>query len=105
MGNTVEFNASVDADERTKIKNEAFERFMVVLLLRASDQTTYGKMQDDYRMAYANTRDEYPKSVKTMVDVMRQVKVTTSQKKSSPSDRDKSNSKKDTKIKPEKSFV
>ena len=71
MSNTAEFNTSVDADERMKIKDEAFERFMAVLLLRASDQITYGKMQDDYKMAYANTRDKYPKSVKTMVDVMR----------------------------------
>ena len=78
MGNAVEFNASLDADKRTRMKNEAFDRFMAIFLLRASDKTIYCKMQDDYRMDYTNNKDNYPKSVADM----RQVKVKTTSQKS-----------------------
>ena len=71
--------------------------------MRASDQSKYGKMQDEYRMLYANKKDDYPKSVKDMVDVMRQVKV--SPRKKSP-EKGKSEAKKQSPdVKIEKSFV
>ena len=80
VGNTVEFNTSKDEDERTSMKDNVFDQFMAILFLRASDQTKYGKMQDEYRMAYANKKDNYPKLVVEMVDVTRQVKVITRKK-------------------------
>ena len=48
MGNTVEYNTSTDAEERVEMKNDAFDQFMAILFLRASDQTKYGNMQDKY---------------------------------------------------------
>ena len=102
MGNTIEYNASTDADEQAEMKNDAFDQFMAILFLRASDQTKYVKMQDDYRMLYANKKDDYPKSVKDMVDVMRQVKVSPRKKSA---DKSKSESKKGSDVKAEKSFA
>ena len=79
---------------------------MAILLLCESDQTKYGRRQYDYRMDYANKKDNYPKSVADMVDVTRQFKVkTTSKKKFSPSDQYKSDGKTDVKVKSEKRFA
>ena len=44
VGNTIEYNASTDVDEKAEMKNGAFDQFMAILFLRASDQTKYGKM-------------------------------------------------------------
>ena len=37
VGNTIEYNASTDADEQAEMKNDAFDQFMAILFLRASD--------------------------------------------------------------------
>ena len=73
--NTTEFQASTSDEEKREMKSEAFENLMAILFLRASNQSIYGKMQDEYRMDYANDKDYYPKTVVKMVDVMRQVKI------------------------------
>ena len=74
---------------------------MAVLLRCASDQTTYCNMQYDYKMDYANKKDNYPKLVADMVDVMKQFKVkTTSKKKVSPSDQYKSMGRRTFKLSP-----
>ena len=62
---------------------------MAILFLRVSDQSKYGKMQDESRIGYANKKDNYPKSVVDMVDVMRKVGII--RKKTSPSEKGKSN--------------
>ena len=103
IGNTIEYNASTDVEEQAEMKNDAFDQFMAILFLQASDQTKYGKMQDDYRLSYANKKDDYPKSVKYMVDVMRHVKVSHRKKLA-----DKSRSEykqKGSDVKAEKSFA
>lgn len=71
---------------KNKIKDIDFEQFMAVLFLSKYDETKYGKSQDEYRMDYANKKDNYPKSMVNMVDVMRQVKI--SRKKNLPSDKE-----------------
>ena len=81
VGNTVEYNASIDEEEKTSMKSEAFEQFMDILFLCASDQGRYGKIQDEYHMDYANKKDNYPKLAVDMVDIMRQVKIS---RKNSP---------------------
>ena len=54
-------------------------------------------------MSYANKKDDYPKSVKDMVDVMRQVKVSTRKKSA---DKSRSESKqKGSDVKAKKSFA
>ena len=75
VGNKLDYKVSTDEVEKKSMKSEAFKKFMAILFLRASDQEKYGKMQDDYRMDYANKLINYPNSVTRMVDIMRQVKV------------------------------
>ena len=104
VGNTVEYNASTEEVEKTSMKSGAFEQFMPIFFLRSSDQGKYGKMQDNYCMDYANKKDNYPKSVVDMVDIMKQVKI--SRKKTSP-DKGKSkiDKKKNLDVKSKKYFV
>ena len=45
VGNMVEYNASIDKEEKTSMKSEAFEQFIAILFLRASDQGKYGKFK------------------------------------------------------------
>ena len=62
-------------------------------------------MKDEYRMDYANKKDNYPKLVVDIVDIMRKVKI--SRKKSldkGKSDKDKKK-KKNPDVKSEKNFV
>ena len=54
VGHTVEYNASTDVDKQTSMKDSEFDQFMAILFFRASDQSKYVKMQDEYRMSYAN---------------------------------------------------
>ena len=61
-------------------------------------------MQDEYRMAYANKKDNYPKSVVDMVDVMRQVKVIT-RKKSPEKGKLERDKKRNTEVNSDKSFM
>ena len=72
------------------MKSEAFEQFMDILFLRASDQGNYRKMKDEYHMEYVNKKDNCPKSVVDMIDIMRKIKIS---RKKSPekgkSDKDK----------------
>ena len=49
------------------------EKFIAVLFLRNADYGTYNKLMVEYRKSYANKYDTYPKSLKDVVDVMRQV--------------------------------
>ena len=102
VGNTTEYRDLTEKADQKEMKNKAFEQFMVILFLRASDQRIYGSMQDEYCMDFANKKDNYPKTVTDMVDVMRQVKV---RKKTSPSDEEKSKKKSTEAVKQEKSFA
>ena len=87
VGNTLEYKVSTGKAEKTSVKSKAFEKFMFILFLRASDQGKYGKMQDECCTDYSNKKENYPKSIVDMVDVMRQVKI--SLKNLSPSDKEK----------------
>ena len=86
VGNTTEYKDLTEEADQTEMKSKAFEQFMAVLFLRASDQQIYGNMQDEYCMDFTNKKDNYPKTIIDMVDVMRQVKV---RQKTSPSDEEK----------------
>ena len=75
LSNTVEYNVSKDDEEKGEMKSEDFENFVAILFIQASNQSVYGKMQDEYWMDYANKKEDYLKAVVKMVDVMRQVKI------------------------------
>ena len=75
VGNTTEYNDLTEEADQTEMKNKAFEQFMAVLFLRASDQQIYGNMQDESCMDFTNKKDNYPKTIIDMVDTMRQVKI------------------------------
>ena len=61
-------------DKKKALKAAEFEAWMATIFLRGSNQSVYGKLMRDYRKDYANNDDNYPKSVRGMVDVMRQLK-------------------------------
>ena len=56
------------------MREGSFNAFMTYLFLRGSDQPRYGSMGESYRMAFGNKKDEYPKIIHDMIDVMRQMK-------------------------------
>ena len=60
--------------EKTALKAAAFEAWMAAIFLHGSNQSAYGELMKDYRLDYANQDDNYPKLVRGMVDVMRQLK-------------------------------
>ena len=66
--------SDADADGQAKLKAAAFEAWMAAVFLRGSNQSIYGELMRDYRKDFANQDDNYPKSVRAMVDVMRQLK-------------------------------
>ena len=66
--------SDADADGQAKLKSAAFEAWMAAVFLRGSNQSIYGELMRDYRKDFANQDDNYPKSVRAMVDVMRQLK-------------------------------
>ena len=72
--------------QQDTMKKEAFEAWMATIFLRGSNQSIYGELMRDYRKDYANNDDNYPKSVRGMVDVMRQLKPKT---KKQPTNKDK----------------
>ena len=66
--------ASADGndDAMRRLKEEAFERFMVVLFLQNSDQERFGQMMLEYRLEYGNKQYKFPLNIETMLDVMQQ---------------------------------
>ena len=101
VGNTKEYKDLTEEADQKETKNKAFEQFMAVLFLRASDQQIYRNMQDEYCMDFTNKKYNYSKNLIDMVDVMRQVKV---RQKTSPSDEEKSKKKSTEAAKQEKKF-
>ena len=60
--------------EQQAMKENGFEAWMAAIFLRGSNQSIYAELMKDYRKDYANQDDNYPKTVRGMVDVMRQLK-------------------------------
>ena len=58
-------------DDKKAMKEGSFNAFMAYLFLRRSDQPRYGPMTEGYRMSFANKKDDYPKTIHDMMDVMR----------------------------------
>ena len=79
------------SDEKKVLKNTGFEAWMATIFLRGSNQSVYGKLMRDCRKDYANNNDNYPKSVRNMVDVMRQLKPKPKKDKLSNNDKSKRN--------------
>ena len=63
----------ISTDMQTEIKSKAFDARMTPVFLRGSDQSVYGEWIKDYRKDFANNKDKYPKSVRGVIDVMRQL--------------------------------
>ena len=103
---TQEYQRLTDADEKKEKLVEGMEQFYAVLFLRNSDQSRYGKLVEDYCLAYAGEENKYPRKLSTMIDIMRaQPKKKSTNKK--PNNRDKGNDKSRNKDKnsiPEASF-
>ena len=73
---------------------------MAILFLRNSNQGVYGKLVHDYRKEFANNEDRYPKTLRQVVDVMRQIKP--KKKKTNGSGKDRNNGNKNNKDKSDK---
>lgn len=63
------------SDDNKKTPNAAgFEAWMAIIFPRGSHQSVCGELMRDYQKDYANNDDNYPESVRGMVDAMRQLK-------------------------------
>ena len=85
-------NTGSDAEKKT-FRSKELKKFIAVLFLRNSDYATYNELLVDYRKNFANKQNFYPKSLKDMVDVMRQV--TPKKKKPGKNRNDNKNNKND----------
>lgn len=61
------------AAQQTIMKDTAFDAWMAAIFLRGSDQSIYGELVKDYRKDYTNQDAVYPKSIRDVIDVMRQL--------------------------------
>ena len=55
------------------LKKDVTGRFMAILFLRNAEQSRFGEMLLEYRKAFANKEDKYPRTIPDMVDVMRKM--------------------------------
>ena len=78
--------------QQDAMKKEVFKVWMATMFLRGCNQSIYGELMRDYRKDYANNDDNYPKSVRGMVDVMRQLKPKAKSNKSSNKEKNQNRS-------------
>ena len=64
---------SMSDDDKKKFKEKELKKFLAVLFLRNADYGTYNELLVEYRKAYANKQDIYPKSLEDVLDVLRQI--------------------------------
>ena len=61
--------------EQESLKKGAIDAIMAILFLRNSNQGEYGELAvHDYRKKFANSEDQYTKTLRQVVDVMQQIK-------------------------------
>ena len=70
--NKDEYKGAPDDDTRKKVKKDSWNEFISVLFLRNSNHQRFSSMMLEFRKGYANNDDRYPKSLLSMMDVMRQ---------------------------------
>ena len=58
---TEEYKNETQAKEQSKLKEQAFERFMAFVLLRNSDQAKYQSLMNGLISQYSMENDQYPK--------------------------------------------
>ena len=58
---------------QSALKEDVVGRFMAILFLRNAKQSCFGEMLVEYRKAFANKEDIYPKTIPDMVDVVRKI--------------------------------
>ena len=69
--NLPDFPRAGTDDEKKKAKEEETDKFTAVPFLRNANYDQYGELLLEYRKAYANSEERYPKTLSAMVDVMR----------------------------------
>ena len=62
MEHTEEYQNETQAEEQSKLKEQAFERFMAFVLLRNSDQAIYQSLMNRLISQYSMENDQYPKT-------------------------------------------
>ena len=70
MEHTEEYQNETQAKEQSKLKEQGFERFMVFVLLRNSDQAKYQNLMNGLISQYSMENDQYPKTVITATDML-----------------------------------
>ena len=68
--NTEEYQNETQAEEQSKLKKQAFERFMAFVLLRNSDQAKYQSLMNGLISQYSMENDQYPKTITTATDIL-----------------------------------
>ena len=67
---TEEYQSETEVKEQSKLKEQGFERFMVFVLLRNSDQAKYQSLMNGLISPYSMGNDQYPKPITTATDIL-----------------------------------
>jgi hypothetical protein len=59
-----------DADEKDKMKENAFEAWMAYLFIRGSDQAKYGSLVQGFASQFSLQNDQWPKTLSKAMDVL-----------------------------------
>ena len=68
--NTEEYQNETQAKEQSKLKEQAFERFMAFVLLRNSDEAKYQNLMNGLISKNSMENDQYPKPITTATDIL-----------------------------------
>jgi hypothetical protein len=67
--------AAASATEKIVMKQEAYPRWMVYLLIHGTDQTKYGSLQKGFVSQFSLGNDQYPKTITAATDVLSNHKI------------------------------
>ena len=65
-----EFSAASDAATQDAMKANAFKAFTSYVILKNSDQGKYGSLVQNLQTQFSLGKDEYPKEISKVIDVM-----------------------------------
>ena len=71
MEHTEEYQNETQAEEQSKLKEQAIERFMAFVLLRNSDWAKHQSLMNRLiSQLYSMENDQYPKTIITATDIL-----------------------------------
>ena len=68
--NLPEYQNNTDTDERRKMKEQSFNKWMAYLIIKNSDQQKYGTLINGLASQYSMKNDQYPVTVTDAIDIL-----------------------------------